>query len=72
MNTGRSLAKLIVIAVVMLPLVSCSFFDQVGALRTFRDANSLYGRKDYEAAVEAYRKFWRLSKKAQTVIYRSG
>ncbi len=55
MNTGRSLAKLIVIAVVMLPLVSCSFFDQVGALRTFRDANSLYGRKDYEAAVKAYR-----------------
>jgi len=54
MYTGRNLGRLTIIAVLMLPLVSCSFFSELSALRTFKDANVLYGRADYQGAVEAY------------------
>ena len=54
MYTGRNLGRLTIIAVLMLPLVSCSFFAELSALRTFKDANVLYGRADYQGAVEAY------------------
>ena len=54
MHTGPSLARLAIIAVLMVPLVSCSFFAELSALRTFKDANVLYGRADYGGAVEAY------------------
>lgn len=54
MNIGRSLARVIVAAALMVPLASCGYLDQVGAMRTFKEANLAYGRGDYERAVEHY------------------
>ena len=54
MQTVRTLAKYALIVAVTMPLVSCAFFDQLSAMRTFKDANFLYGRGDYEAAIEEY------------------
>ena len=54
MQIGRSLARFVVVAVLMVPLVSCQYLDQVSALRTFKEANSAYGRGDYELAAERY------------------
>ncbi len=54
MQTVRSLAKYALIVAITMPLVSCAFFDQLSAMRTFKDANFLYGRGDYEAAIEEY------------------
>ena len=56
MHTGRSFVRLALIAVMLAPLVSCAFFDELAAVRTFKDANLLYGRGDYEGAVEEYGK----------------
>ena len=54
MLTGRSLARLTVVALLVVPLVACGYFDQLSALRTFKEANTFYGRGDYEGAVERY------------------
>ncbi len=54
MNTGPSLARVAIIAVATMPLVSCTFFDELTAMRTFRDANTEYQRANYDAAIEAY------------------
>ncbi len=54
MHIGRSLARVIVAAVLIVPLASCGYLAQVGAMRTFKEANLAYGRGDYERAVEHY------------------
>ncbi len=54
MHIGRSLARLAVVAVLIVPLAACGYLDQVGAMRTFKEANLAYGRGDYESAVEHY------------------
>ena len=54
MLTGRSLARLAVVALLVVPLVACGYFDQLSALRTFKEANTFYGRGDYEGAVDRY------------------
>ena len=46
--------RLAVVTVLALPLASCSYFDQLSAMRTFQEANNHYGRGDYEGAVERY------------------
>ena len=54
MHIRRSLARVIVAAVLIVPLASCGYLAQVGAMRTFKEANLAYGRGDYERAVEHY------------------
>ena len=54
MQTGRSLLRVAVIIAVTAPLASCGFFAELTAMRTFKDANMLYGRADYTAAIEEY------------------
>ncbi len=54
MHIGRSLARVVVAAVLIVPLASCGYLDQVSAMRTFKEANLAYGRGDYEGAVEHY------------------
>lgn len=54
MHSGRSLARFVVVAVLMMPLAACQYLDQVSAMRTFKEANSAYGRGDYELAAERY------------------
>ena len=54
MQIGRNLATVVVAAVSTAPLISCGYLEQVGAMRTFREANAAYGRGDYERAVEHY------------------
>ena len=54
MQTGRSLLGVAVIFALTLPLASCGFFAELSAMRTFKDANMLYGRQDYAAAIEEY------------------
>ena len=54
MHTGRNLGRLVLIGVLLMPLVSCAFIDEMSAMRTFKDANVLYGRGDYEGSVIAY------------------
>ena len=56
MHTRRSFARLALIAVILVPLVSCTFYDELTAMRTFKDANLLYGRGDYLGAAEEYEK----------------
>ena len=55
MQTGRSLLKVAVVIAVTAPLASCGFFAELTAMRTFKDANMLYGRADYPGAIEEYR-----------------
>ena len=54
MHTGRGLARLTTVALLVFPLVSCGYLDQLRAMRTFKEANNHYGRGDYEGAVERY------------------
>ena len=54
MHRGRSLARFAVVAVLMTPLAACQYLDQISAMRTFKEANSAYGRGDYELAAERY------------------
>ena len=54
MQKVRTLARYALIVAITMPLVSCAFFDQLSAMRTFKDANFLYGRGDYEAAIVEY------------------
>ena len=54
MHTIRNLGRLVLIGALLMPLVSCTYIDEISAMRTFKDANVLYGRGDYEGAVHAY------------------
>lgn len=54
MLTARKLVRLAIIVAVTMPLVSCGFFEQLSAMRTFKEANLNYGRGDYETAIDAY------------------
>ena len=54
MQKLRTLARYALILAITMPLVSCAFFDQLSAMRTFKEANFLYGRGEYEAAIEEY------------------
>ena len=54
MQTAHKLVRLALIIALTVPLVSCAFFDQLGAMRTFKDANTFYQRGDYEQAIEEY------------------
>lgn len=54
MQTGRSLLRPALVVALVIPLVSCGFFDQLSAMRTFKEANTLYQRGDYEGAIEEY------------------
>jgi tetratricopeptide (TPR) repeat protein len=56
MKTRRSLWRVAIIALLIVPVVGCSLFDELSAIRTFKDANTFYGRGDFEAAVEEYGK----------------
>ena len=56
MQTGRSLWRVAIIALLIVPVAGCGFYDQLSAVRTFKDANTFYGRGDYERAVEEYEK----------------
>ena len=38
----------------VVPLVSCRYIDQISAMRTFKEGNVAYGRGDYKGAVEHY------------------
>ena len=50
----RNLIRLAVIALTIIPLSGCEFFSELGAVRTFQDANQAYARGLYEEAVELY------------------
>ena len=54
MHSARSLGRIVVVFVLMLPLAACQYLDQVSAMRTFKEANNAYGRGDYETAAEHY------------------
>ena len=54
MQTGRSLLRVAVIIALTAPLTACGFFAELTAMRTFKEANMLYGRADYTGAIEAY------------------
>ena len=54
MQTARTFVRLALVAALVMPLVSCAFFAQLGAMRTFKEANLLYGRGDYQGAIEEY------------------
>ena len=54
MPTRRSVARLVVVALLVAPLGACGYFNQLSALRTFKEANTFYGRGDYAGAVERY------------------
>ena len=54
MQTAHKLVRLALVIALTVPLVSCAFFDQLGAMRTFKDANTFYQRGDYEQAIEEY------------------
>jgi tetratricopeptide (TPR) repeat protein len=52
--TRRNLVRLAVIALTAIPLSGCTFFDELGAIRTFKDANLNYQRALYAEAIENY------------------
>jgi len=54
MFTQRKLLRLVVLALVAIPLTGCTFFEELGAVRTFKDANLAYQRGFYDEAIELY------------------
>jgi len=42
------------VVAVVLPLVSCTYLDQLQAVKVFKDANTFYQRGDYESAARMY------------------
>ena len=50
----RNLFTAIVIISLVIPVSGCTFFEELGAVRTFKDANIAYGRGFYEEAIELY------------------
>jgi tetratricopeptide (TPR) repeat protein len=52
--TARNCAKLAVVVLAAMPLTGCTFFSELSAVRTFKDANLAYQRANYEEAIELY------------------
>lgn len=50
----RNLFTAIALLVLVIPVSGCTFFEELGAVRTFKDANIAYGRGFYEEAIELY------------------
>ena len=50
----RNLITAVAIGVMLIPLSACEFFDELGAVRTFKDANIAYNRGFYDEAIELY------------------
>jgi tetratricopeptide (TPR) repeat protein len=50
----RNLFTAIALSFLVIPVSGCAFFDELGAVRTFKDANIAYGRGFYEEAIELY------------------
>lgn len=50
----RNLLTAIAITFLVIPVSGCTFFEELGAVRTFKDANTAYGRGFYEEAIELY------------------
>ena len=50
----HTLVRAAFMALTLVPLASCSFFDELGAVRIFKDANVAYGRGFYDEAIELY------------------
>ncbi len=50
----RTRVRMAVIALAAVPLVSCTFFQEIGAVRTFKNANIAYARGVYDEAIELY------------------
>ncbi len=46
--------RLVLVATMVLPLVSCQYADQLRALRVIKDAHTFYQRGDYQGAAELY------------------
>jgi tetratricopeptide (TPR) repeat protein len=52
--TARNCAKLAVVVLAAMPLTGCTFFSELSAVRTFKDANLAYQRANYDEAIELY------------------
>ena len=50
----RKLVMLGLVALMFVPLTACEFFEELGAVRTFKDANLAYNRGLYDEAIELY------------------
>ncbi len=48
MQRNRAWVVFVALAILTLPSTGCSFFNELGAVRTFKDANLAYGRGFYE------------------------
>ena len=57
MFTRNNIARMAVVALAAITLSGCGipeFFEELGAVRTFKDANTAYGRGFYDEAIELY------------------
>ena len=54
MNMRSAVVRLVVVVGLALPLVSCTFMDELQAMKGFKEANILYQRQDYQGARVAY------------------
>jgi Tfp pilus assembly protein PilF len=54
MNMRSFGTRLALVSIMVLPLVSCQYVDQLKALRVIKDAHTFYQRGDYEGAAELY------------------
>jgi tetratricopeptide (TPR) repeat protein len=52
--TRRNCARLAVVVLTAMSLSACTFFAELGAIRTFKDANTAYQRALYEDAITLY------------------
>ena len=50
----RNLFTAIALIALVVPVSGCTFFEELGAVRTFKDANIAYNRGFYEEAIELY------------------
>ena len=50
----RTWVRMAIIALAAVPLVSCTFFNELGAVRAFKNANIAYARGNYDEAIELY------------------
>ena len=50
----RTWVRMAIIALAAVPLASCTFFNELGAVRTFKNANIAYARGNYDEAIELY------------------
>ena len=50
----RKIVAAVTVSLVVAPLFGCTFFDELGAARTFKDANLQYARGQYLEAIELY------------------